>query len=106
MRESQYCLLLEDQLMEKVAHEQEQQHHLSTKLITVWANNMAAEKGLTAFVESRGWLCNFLKQFNLTLKRQTTTGQSMSHNLEDKLYSFVDFNKKERDLHNFQPSST
>ena len=37
--------------MEKVAHEREQQHHVSTKLITVWAKNMAAEKGLY-------WICS------------------------------------------------
>ena len=90
--------------MEKVAHEREQQHHVSTKLITVWATNMAAEKGLTAFVGSRGWLCNFLKRFNLTLRRRMTTGQSMPHDLKDKLYSFVDFNKKQRNLNKFQLS--
>ncbi|CAK8671192.1 unnamed protein product [Clavelina lepadiformis] len=95
---------VEDQLMAKVAHEREQQHHVSTKLITAWAKNLAAEKGLTAFVASRGWLCNFLKRFNLTLRRRTTTGQSTPHDLEDKLYSFVEFNKKQRDLHKFQPS--
>ena len=72
---------IEDQLMEKVALKREQQHHVSTKLITVWANNMAAEKGWTAFVESHGWLCNFLKRFDLTLRRRTTTGQSMPHDL-------------------------
>ena len=95
---------IEDQLMEKVAHEREQQHHVSTKLVTVSAKNMAAEKGLTVFVGSRGWLCNFLKRFNLTLRRRTTTGQFMPHDLEDKLYSFVDINKKQRDLHKFEPS--
>ena len=70
---------IEDQLMEKVAHEREQQHHVSTKLVTVWAKNMAAEKGLTAFVGSRGWLCNFLKRFSLTLTRRTTTGHWAIH---------------------------
>ena len=48
---------IEDQLMEKVAHERKQQHHVSTKLVTVWAKNMAAEKGLTAFAANKFFLC-------------------------------------------------
>jgi len=96
------CLsTIEDKLMEKIAHEREQQHHVSSKLITVWAKTMADENGLTEFAASRGWLCNFLRRFNLTLRRRTTTEQSVPHDLEEKISSLIEFNKKQRDLHKF-----
>ena len=54
------CLsTIEDDLMEKIAKEQEQQHHISSKLITAWAKQMADDNSLTKFVAFYGWLSNF-----------------------------------------------
>ena len=48
-------------LMEKIAHEREQQHHVSTKLVTFWATKMSFENGITDFAASREWLFRFLQ---------------------------------------------
>ena len=48
------CLsTVEDELMEKIAKEWAEQHHVSTKLIQVWATKMAEEISLTEFMASR-----------------------------------------------------
>ena len=94
------CLsTIEDNLMEKIAKEREQQHHVSSKLITVWAKKMADENGLTELAASRGWHSNFLKRYNLTIRRRTTTEQSVPQDLKVKSITYVAFNKKQRDLH-------
>jgi len=67
--------------MEKIANEREQQHHISSKLITVWAKKMADENGLTEFAASRGWLSNFLKPHNLRIRRMTI-GESVPQDLK------------------------
>ena len=59
---------------------------------------------MSEFAASRGWLSNFLKRYNLILKRRTTTGPSVPKDLLGKLLSFVDFNKKQSELYNLQPS--
>ena len=48
-------------LMEKIAHETEQQHHVSTKLVTFCATKMASENGIIDFAASHGWLFRFLQ---------------------------------------------
>ena len=65
---------------------------------------MAGERGLNEFVASRGWLGNFIKRFNLSIRRRTTTGQSVPCDLKEKICNFVDFNKKQINVHNFHPS--
>ena len=77
------CLsTLEEELMEKIARERAEHRHVSTKLIQVWATKMAEEISLTEFKASRGWLFNFIKRYNLSIRRRTTTGQSMPRDLE------------------------
>jgi len=36
------------------------------------------------------------KYINLTIRRRTTTGQSVSQDLKDKIHNFIAFNKKQR----------
>ena len=99
------CLsTVEDELMEKIAKEQAEQRHVSTKLIQVWATKRAEEISLTEFMASRGWLFNFMKRYNLSIRRQTTTEQSLPCDLEDKIHNFVAFNKKQIDLNSLQPA--
>ena len=88
--------------MENIPFEREQQHHVSSKLIQVWAEQTAYDDGLTDFVASHGWLQNFMSRFNLSLRRQTTTEQIKPSDLQEKLLNFVEFNKKQRELHNFE----
>ena len=90
--------------MEKIAKEQAEQHHVSTKLIQVWATKMAEEISLTEFMASHGWLFNFMKRYNLSIRWRTTTGQSLPRDLEDKIRNFVTFNKKQIDLNSLQPA--
>ena len=92
---------IEDSLMEKITREQ--QHHVSCKIIQLWAKELAEENGLGEFAASRGWLSNFLKRYNLTIRRRTTTRQSVPKDLLEKTQSFVDLNKKQRELYNLQP---
>ena len=99
------CLsTVEEELMEKIARERAEHHHVSTKLIQVWATKMAEEISLTEFKASRGWLFNFMKRYNLSIRRRTTTGQSMPHDLEDKIRNFIAFNKKQIDVNSLQPA--
>ena len=80
------CLsTIEDVLMKKIAPDREQQYHVSCKMITIWAKEMADEKGLSEFAASRGWLSNFVKRFHLSIRRWTTTGQSVPCDLKKNL---------------------
>ena len=60
---------------------------------------MAHENGVLEFGASRGWLSKFLRPFNLTIRRRTTTGQSLPRDYQGKVRNFVEFNKKQRDLY-------
>ena len=91
-------------LIKKIAHKREQQHHVSTKLVTFWATKMASENGITNFAASRGWLFRFLQRFNITIRRKTNTGQIVPNDVSVKLYKFVKFNMQQRDIRRFQPS--
>jgi len=54
---------------------------------------MTDENGLTKFAETRGWLSNFLKRYNLTSGRRMINGQSVPQDLKDEIHNFVAFNK-------------
>ena len=95
---------VEEELMEKIARERAEHRHVSTKLIQVWATKMAEEISLTEFKASRGWLFNFMKRYNLSIRRRTTTGQSMPRDLEDNIRNFIAFNKKQIDVNSLQPA--
>ena len=99
------CLsAVEDELMEKIAKERVVLRHVSTKLIQVWSTKMAEKISLTEFKSSRSWLLNFMKGYNLSIKWRTTTEQSLSRDLEDKIRNFVAFNKKQIDVNSLQPA--
>ena len=99
------CLsTVEDGLMEKIAEERAEQRHVSTKLIQVWPRKIAEEISLTEFMASRGWLFNFMKIYNLSIRRRTTTRQSLPRDLEEKICNFVAFNEKQIDLNSLQPA--
>ena len=64
------CLLtIEDAIMEKIAQEHAQQHHVSCKLIAIWSKEMADKRCLSEFATPRGWLSNFMKRFHLSIRR-------------------------------------
>ena len=44
-----------------------------------------------------------MKRFNLSIKRRTTTRKSVQYDLKEKICDFVDFNKKQINVHNFHP---
>ena len=93
--------IIKDILMEKIAYKREQQHHVSTKLVTFWATKMASENGITDFAASHGWLFRFLQRFKLMIGR-TTTGQVVAKDVSVKLHKFVEFNKQQRDIHRYK----
>ena len=99
------CLsTVEDELMKKIAKERAEHHQVSTKLIQVWATKMAKEISLTEFKAFRGWLFNFMKRYNLSIRWRTTTKQSLPSDLANKIRNFVAFNKKQIDVNSLQPA--
>ena len=38
----------------------------------------------------------------MSLRRRTTAGQTVPSDLQEKLLNFVEFNKNQRELHNFE----
>ena len=96
---------IEETLMTKIASERDRQHHVSCKLIQVWAKDMARDAGIDNFEASRGWLQKFLVRFNLVLRRKTTTGQRLPRDFVPKIVSFVRFCRKQFLLYNFTPGN-
>ena len=68
---------LEEDLLERIIDERERHLHVPCKLITTWALEIAEKHGIKDFQASRGWLLKFLKRGNLSIRRRTTTGQTM-----------------------------
>ena len=57
--------------------------------------------GLVHFQASRGWLLNFMRRFQLTIRRRTTTGQTLPKDAHNKIFSFIKFYEKQRNVFNF-----
>ena len=49
---------LEEELLEKIIDEREKHYHVSCKIKTVWAQELATAHNLGDFQASRGWLFN------------------------------------------------
>ena len=92
---------LEEELLEKIIDEREKHHHVPCKLITVWAQQLANEHNLHEFRASRGWLFNFMQRSNLSIRRRTTTGQTMPKDGLAKIANFVKFCEKQRNTFDF-----
>ena len=71
------------------------------KLITVWAQQLATEHNLHDFRASRGWLFNFMRRNSLSIRRRTTTGQTMPKDGLTKIANFVEFCEKQRNILGF-----
>ena len=87
---------LEEELLEKIIDEREKHYHVSCKIITVWAQELATAHNLGDFQASRGWLFNFMRRNNLTVRRRTTTGQTVPKDALQKIASFVKFCENQR----------
>jgi len=70
-------------------------------LITVWAQQLATEHNLHDFQASRGWLFNFMRRNGLSIRRRTTTGQTMPKDGLAKIANFVKFCEKQRNTFGF-----
>ena len=100
-RQKPFLRNLEEELVEKIIDEHEKHRHVSCKLITVWAQQLATEHNLHEFRASRGWLFNFMQQSNLSIRRRTTTGQTMPKDGLAKIANFVQFCEKLRNIFDF-----
>ena len=78
---------LEEELLQKIIDEREKHHHVASKMITVWAQELAAAHNLNDFQASRGWLFNFMRRSKLSVRRRITTGQTMPKETESCLAS-------------------
>ena len=67
---------LEEELLDKIIDEREKHHQVGCKMITVWEQELATAHNLEDFQPSRGWLYNFMRRSNLSMRRRTTTGQA------------------------------
>ena len=85
---------IEDELMSRIIRERERRGHVSSRLITTWAKQMAHHNGLTTFSASRGWLWNFLRRFKLKMDKQTVVERSKSR--DNDLSDSEEFSLKEQ----------
>ena len=69
----------------------DEHHRFACKMITVWTQEIAAAHNLDDFQASRGWLLNFMRRSKLSVRRRTTTGQTMLKETESCLASSVGF---------------
>ncbi|PFX13576.1 Pogo transposable element with KRAB domain [Stylophora pistillata] len=92
---------LEEELLEKIIDEREKHHHVPCKLVNVWVQELATAHNLEGFRASRGWLFNFMRRSNLSVRRRTTTGQTMLKGALQKSANFVKFCEKQRSEFNF-----
>ena len=77
--------------MQKIIHEREQHHHVPCKLVQTWALEMASKAGLHECSASRGWLVKFLRRTNFSLRRTTTSGQTIPRDFILKVSNFIDY---------------
>ena len=68
---------LEEELLEIVIDDRDRHLHVPCKLITDWALDIAEKQNIMGFQVSRSRLFRFLKRGNLSVRRRTTTGQTM-----------------------------
>ena len=80
-------------------------HRVTRHGISLKAQEIAKAQGNNEFVASRGWVSNFMRRFDFTLRRKTTTGQRLPPELTAKVTKFVQFCTKQRNLHNLAPGS-
>ena len=78
---------LEEELLEKIIDKREKHYHVACKIITVWAQELATAHNLGDFQASQGWLFNFMRRNNLTVRRRTTTGQTIPKDALQKIAS-------------------
>ena len=91
---------LEEELVEKIIDEREKHHEFPCKL-TVSAQQLATEHNLHEFRASLGWLFNSIQRSNLSVRRRTTTGQTMPKDGLAKIANFVKFCEKQRNTFDF-----
>ena len=95
---------LEEDLLDRIIDERERHLHVPCKLITIWALEIAAKHGIKDFQTSRGWLFRPLKRGNLSIRRRTTTGQTMSKDALSKIADFIKFCEKQQQRFKFSQS--
>lgn len=73
---------------------------IKTKAIELWSE----DESRGVFLASPGWISNFLRRQNLTLRRVTTTGQKVPADCVQKIASFVTFIRHQREKILYDPS--
>ncbi len=89
----------EEQIIADWILEQREQHFRVTR-------NMIAEKAKQVFEDndfkaSQGWMNNFMRRWNFTIRQKTTVGQSLPANLVPKVVNFIKFCFEQRATHAF-----
>ena len=91
---------LDEELLERIIGDRDRHLHVLCELITAWALDIAEKHNIIDFQAGRGWLFRFLKRGNLSIRKRTTTGQTMPNGALSKIASFVKFCEKQRNKFN------
>ena len=67
----------------------------------IWAQQLATEHNLHEFRASRGWVFNVTQRSNLSIRRRTTTEQTMAKDGLAKVANLVKFCEKQRNTFDF-----
>jgi len=64
-------------------------HHLRVTRSAIQQKALELHQGDEEFVASRGWLENFLRRNDFSLRRRTTISQKLPHDYKTKIVTFV-----------------
>ena len=93
---------IEEELMKKIIHEREQQQ-VPCKLVQTWALEMASKAGLHEVSASRGWLVKYLRRTNFSLRRTTTSGQTIPRDFILKVSNFINYCAEQAQIFDLKP---
>lgn len=94
---------VEQAVADWVVLQRQSYHRVTRRAISIKAKALAVAQGQINFAASAGWVDNFMRRYDFTIRRRTTTGQRLPPELTAKVTKFVQFCSKQRNVHKLAP---